>query len=162
MAKKGSAAGVLTRDNATASTNLTVLRRSDPSVEEVLGTAGHVCLYAFDVDKKEWVSTLLARWQRAPPTDRASRRAARTWRVPCSSYAGATAIHHHVFALVSANHTLAAPSSPSSSSYCSTGSARVSKLALLAPEGALRAPAPTFYAGRFSRRQPGPGPDERV
>jgi hypothetical protein len=49
-------AGPLIRDtSATAATNLGVLRRSDPDVEEVLGTAGHVCLYGFDVDAKQWV-----------------------------------------------------------------------------------------------------------
>ncbi len=40
--------------SATAATNLTVLRRTDADVEEVLGTAGHVCLYGFDVDTKQW------------------------------------------------------------------------------------------------------------
>jgi|APGre2960657444_1045066.scaffolds.fasta_scaffold20661_3 hypothetical protein len=59
VVKKAGGAGpptVLVRDSsATASNNLTVLKRSDPDVEEVLGTAGHVCLYAFDVDSKQWV-----------------------------------------------------------------------------------------------------------
>ena len=56
--KKAGGAGptVLVRDSsATAFNNLTVLKRSDPDVEEVLGTAGHVCLYAFDVESKQWV-----------------------------------------------------------------------------------------------------------
>ena len=50
------AAGPLIKDaGATAATNLGVLRRTDPDIEEVLGTAGHVCLYGFDVDAKLWV-----------------------------------------------------------------------------------------------------------
>jgi Dcp1-like decapping family len=63
----GAGVSVLTRDGATAGANLTVLRRTDPLVEEVLGTAGHVCLYSFDVDKKEWVrgaASALARSRR--------------------------------------------------------------------------------------------------
>jgi len=52
--KKGS--GPLIADTgATANANLSVLRRSDPAVEEVLGTAGHVCLYGFDVSAAQWV-----------------------------------------------------------------------------------------------------------
>jgi hypothetical protein len=55
-AKKPAAGGPLIKDaSATAATNLMVLRRTDPDVEEVLGTAGHVCLYGFDVDTKQWV-----------------------------------------------------------------------------------------------------------
>ena len=54
------AAGPLIRDaGATAATNLGVLRRTDPDIEEVLGTAGHVCLYGFDVDAKLWVRARL-------------------------------------------------------------------------------------------------------
>lgn len=34
--------------------NLTVLRRIDPDVEEVLATAGHVCLYHMSVDTQQW------------------------------------------------------------------------------------------------------------
>ena len=87
-AKRG--VSVLTRDGATASTNLTVLRRSDPLVEEVLGTAGHVCLYSFDVDKKEWVRPC-APSGRFVPCSHGSHglcRAARMWRDPCLSSAG--------------------------------------------------------------------------
>jgi len=52
-AKKG--AGPLIKDvSATAATNLAVLQRTDPSVTAVLGTAGHVCLYGFDVETKQW------------------------------------------------------------------------------------------------------------
>ena len=106
------AAGPLIRDaGATAATNLGVLRRTDPDIEEVLGTAGHVCLYGFDVDAKLWVR---ARLQAAgarrvagrcggekrasgsarvgPLTlarTRARRRAARRWRAPSSWSSGA-------------------------------------------------------------------------
>ena len=53
---KAKAAGPLIKDaTATAQNNLNVLRRTDPDVEEVLETAGHVCLYGFDVDTKQWV-----------------------------------------------------------------------------------------------------------
>ena len=49
------AAGPLIKDDkATMQNNLNVLKRTDPDVEEVLGTAGHVCLYGFDVDTKQW------------------------------------------------------------------------------------------------------------
>lgn len=34
--------------------NLTVLRRIDPDIEEVLATAGHVCLYHMSVDTQQW------------------------------------------------------------------------------------------------------------
>jgi len=89
-AKRGGAAdaATLTRDSSTANTNLTVLRRGDPSVQEVLGTAGHVCLYAFDVESKEWVRPSAVR-QRRPLTAATLHRAARTWRAPCSSCGGA-------------------------------------------------------------------------
>jgi hypothetical protein len=36
--------------------NLAVLQRTDADVEEILTTAGHVTLYEFDVDEKQWVS----------------------------------------------------------------------------------------------------------
>jgi len=42
-------------DSASSNTTLAVLKRTDPNVEEVLATASHVCLYAFDVDAKQWV-----------------------------------------------------------------------------------------------------------
>jgi hypothetical protein len=59
-AKKPAGGGPLIKDaSATAATNLTVLRRTDADVEEVLGTAGHVCLYGFDVDSKQWVRARL-------------------------------------------------------------------------------------------------------
>jgi hypothetical protein len=46
----------LSRDPAaTAAANLNVLRRMDPEVEEVLGRAGHVCLYNFDTSTQQWV-----------------------------------------------------------------------------------------------------------
>jgi hypothetical protein len=87
--------------SATAATNLTVLRRTDADVEEVLGTAGHVCLYGFDVDTKQWARAALRAWaavclQRlrcAAPHAHAAlslrRRAARKWRAPCSWSSGA-------------------------------------------------------------------------
>jgi hypothetical protein len=60
IAKK--AAGPLIKDvTATAATNLNVLKRTDPDVEEVLGTAGHVCLYGFDVETKQWARALARR-----------------------------------------------------------------------------------------------------
>lgn len=37
--------------------NLAVLQRMDANVEEILATAGHVTLYEFDVDERQWVST---------------------------------------------------------------------------------------------------------
>jgi len=49
----------LSRDPAaTAAANLNVLRRMDPEVEEVLGRAGHVCLYNFDTSTQQWVRLL--------------------------------------------------------------------------------------------------------
>lgn len=48
----------MTRDSsATAATNLSVLRRMDPAVEEVLGRAPRVCLYNFDTAAQQWVRT---------------------------------------------------------------------------------------------------------
>lgn len=36
--------------------NLAVLQRMDANVEDILATAGHVTLYEFDVEEKQWVS----------------------------------------------------------------------------------------------------------
>ncbi|KAK3260219.1 hypothetical protein CYMTET_30811 [Cymbomonas tetramitiformis] len=40
--------------NATKNLNLSVLKRQDPDVENVLATAGHVALYQLDLDKMQW------------------------------------------------------------------------------------------------------------
>jgi hypothetical protein len=46
----------MNRDSAaTAAANLTVLRRMDPAVEEVLCRAPRVCLYNFDTAAQQWV-----------------------------------------------------------------------------------------------------------
>ena len=66
---KTKSAGPLIKDaSATAQNNLNVLKRTDPDVEEVLETAGHVCLYGFDVDTKQWVrARSAAACERSPP-----------------------------------------------------------------------------------------------
>lgn len=42
--------------NTTKILNLTVLQRTDPTIEEILFTASHVTFYAFDIDSIQWVS----------------------------------------------------------------------------------------------------------
>ena len=65
---KTKSAGPLIKDaSATAQNNLNVLKRTDPDVEEVLETAGHVCLYGFDVDTKQWVRARAAATARSYP-----------------------------------------------------------------------------------------------
>ena len=39
----------------TNETNLRVLRRDDPDIDEVLGSASHVTLYSFDLDSRQWM-----------------------------------------------------------------------------------------------------------
>jgi hypothetical protein len=36
--------------------NLSILKRLDPDIEQVLGNAAHVCLYAMTMDNPVWVS----------------------------------------------------------------------------------------------------------
>jgi hypothetical protein len=44
----------LDRSNS-AKINLSVLQRMDDKISEVLGNAGHVVVYVFDNQAKEWV-----------------------------------------------------------------------------------------------------------
>ncbi|KAF9599561.1 hypothetical protein IFM89_039211 [Coptis chinensis] len=63
---------------ATKIINLKVLQRIDPSIEEILITAGHVTFYKFNIDKNEWsrrdvegslfvVKRILRAYSKVPP-----------------------------------------------------------------------------------------------
>jgi hypothetical protein len=47
--------------------NLTVLRRLDPAVADILITAAHVTAYTFDTTSTQWVRMLPLRLPRTPP-----------------------------------------------------------------------------------------------
>jgi len=50
-----------------ADINLGVLKRIDPEIEQVLGTAAHVCLYAMTMDNPVWVSGMSSDSSLVPP-----------------------------------------------------------------------------------------------
>ena len=59
------AASVLALDSSKVQDiNLSVLKRVDADVKQVLGTAAHVCLYAMTMDNPVWVRE----WQPCPQT----------------------------------------------------------------------------------------------
>ena len=54
-----------------ANSNLTVLQRMDKKITQVMDSAGHVVIYAFDEAQKEWVISTPRKKARRGPALRA-------------------------------------------------------------------------------------------